>query len=113
MLEQIEDMIKVERQKIVHLVPSGSAEVLKVFPVKNRRVIAGCLIKEGLIRPGDKVVCIRGRAEVAGIVTSLQRDRKETKEVREGHDCGFLTDSFHAWEPGDKVQILTHQREED
>lgn len=114
MFEQIEDVIKAERGKIVHLVESGKAEVLKVFPVKNRRVIAGCMINEGSIKPGDKVVCYRKRVEVgSGIVVSLQRDKKESKEVREGNDCGFLTDTFHAWEPGDRIVIFSHERDED
>lgn len=114
MFEQIEEMIKQARSKVVHLVASGKAEVLKVFPIKNRRVIAGCIIKEGLIKPGDKVVCIRSREEVgSGIVTSLQRERVEAKEVREGYDCGFLTDGFHGWQPGDRVTIFSHERDEE
>lgn len=114
MLEQIEEMIKIERQKVVHLVESGAARVLKVFPIKNRRVIAGCEVTRGVLRSGDKVVCYRGREEIgSGIVVSLQRDRKEAKEIHEGNDCGFLTDNFHAWKEGDKVTIFTHEREED
>lgn len=114
MFEQIEEIIRTERSKIVHLVEAGKAEVLKVFPVKNRRVIAGCMINEGMIKPGDKVVCIRKREEVgSGIVATLQRDKKEAKEVRAGNDCGFLTDTFHGWQPGDRIVIFSHERDED
>lgn len=113
LFEQIEGMIKAERRKIVHLVESGKAEVLKVFPIKGHKVIAGCMIKEGILRIGDKVVCTRSRQEVgSGKVVTLQRDRKEAKEIFAGNDCGLLTDSFHGWAVGDRITIFTHQQEE-
>jgi len=112
LVEDIEAMVKAERKKVVRLVERGVAEVLKVFPIKNQKVIAGCLIKEGIVRPGDKVVCIRGRKEVgSGKIISLQRDKKVVAEVREGHDCGFLTDEFHDWHVGDIVNIFAYVSE--
>jgi len=114
LFEQVEDFIKTERRKIVHLVEAGKAEVLKIFPIKGQKVIAGCLIKEGILKIGDKVVCIRAREEVGhGKVVTLQRDRKDAKEIHAGLDCGLLTDTFHGWAVGDRVTIFTHQREED
>jgi len=114
LFEQLEEMIKTERRKIVRLVEAGKAEVLKVFPIKGHKVIAGCMIKEGVLRIGDKVVCIRSRQEVGGgKVVTLQRDRKDAKEIFAGNDCGLLTDTFHDWSVGDRVTIFTHQQEED
>lgn len=114
MFEQIEEMIKTERRKIVRLVEAGKAEVLKVFPIKGHKVIAGCMIKEGILKIGDKVVCHRARQEMGGgKVVTLQRDRKEAKEIFAGNDCGLLTDSFHDWMVGDRITIFTHQQEEE
>ena len=113
LFEQIEEIIKTERCKIVHLVEVGKAEVLKVFPIKGHKVIAGCMVKEGVLKAGDKVVCIRSRVEIgSGKVVTLQRDRKEAKEIREGNDCGLLTDTFHGWVVGDRITIFAHQQEE-
>ena len=113
LIEEIEEIILAERRKIIHLVPVGTAEVLKVFPIKSQQAIAGCMIHEGLISLGDKVVCMRRKKEIgSGIVTSLQRDRREAKEVHEGNDCGFLADTFHTWRVGDTVKIFTHQTDD-
>jgi len=114
LFEQLEGMIKTERCKIVHLVESGKAEVLKVFPIKGHKVIAGCMIKEGILKIGDKVVCHRSRQDIgSGKVVTLQRDRKESKEIFAGNDCGLLTDTFHDWQVGDRITIFTHQQEEE
>ncbi|MDQ5890393.1 MAG: translation initiation factor [Candidatus Dependentiae bacterium] len=114
LFEQIEALIKTERRKIIHLVEAGKAEVLKVFPIKGHKVIAGCMIKEGILKIGDKVVCTRSRQEIgSGKVITLQRDRKEAKEIYAGNDCGLLTDSFHDWAVGDRITIFTHQQEEE
>jgi translation initiation factor IF-2 len=114
LFEQVEALIKTERCKIVHLVEAGKAEVLKIFPIKGHKVIAGCMIKEGILKVGDKVVCIRAREEIgSGKVTTLQRDRKDMKEIYAGLDCGFVTDTFHGWAVGDRVTIFTHQQEEE
>jgi translation initiation factor IF-2 len=113
LIEEIEELILAERRKIVHLVPAGTAEVLKVFPVKGQQAIAGCMVHEGVVSMGDKVVCIRRKQEIgSGIVTSLQRDRREAKEVHEGNDCGFLADTFHEWRVGDTVRIFSHQTDD-
>jgi len=110
LLEEVEELISQQRKKVVLLESSGSAEVLKVFPIKGNKAIAGCLIKTGVIKVGDKVVCFRKRKEIgSGLVTSLQRDKKIVPEVHEGNDCGFLTDSFHGWEPGDRIEIYAHK----
>ncbi|MEI7580170.1 MAG: translation initiation factor IF-2 [bacterium] len=114
LFEQVEALIKTERCKIVHLVEAGKAEVLKIFPIKGHKVIAGCMIKEGILKVGDKVVCIRAREEIgSGKVTTLQRDRKDMKEIYAGLDCGFVTDTFHGWAVGDRITIFTHQQEEE
>ena len=114
LIEEIEEMILTERRKIVHLVEAGRAEVLKVFPIKSQMVIAGCMVHEGAVSIGDKVVCIRRKEEIgSGIVTSLQRDRRESKEVHAGNDCGFLTDVFHKWQVGDTVKVFAHKSDEE
>jgi translation initiation factor IF-2 len=114
MFEHIERLLLEERRKIVRVVEAGKAEVLKVFPIKGHKVIAGCMIKEGVLRIGDKVECIRAKTVIgSGIVTSLQRDKREIKEVHEGYDCGFLTDTFHGWQVGDRITISTHEKLED
>lgn len=112
LLEEIEERLVVEKHSIINLVETGTAKVLKCFSLKGGSVIAGALIVSGELKEGDKVVCMRNRKEVgSGIVKSLQRDKKSMAKVLEGQDCGFVTDSFHDWQPGDKIVIYTHERE--
>lgn len=114
LVEEIEDVLNKRRTREVKLVKTGGALVLKVFPLKNNTVIAGCGIKSGALKKGDDVVCLRNGIEVGrSTVKSLQREKKTVKEVRDGQECGFITENFHGWQPDDVVEIYSRVVEED
>lgn len=83
----------------------GEAVVLKVFDIKNLGVIAGCYIREGRFNKEGTVIVYRGNRKVGeGSIKSLQRDRKQVKEVHSNYECGFLVEGFDAWQPDDRVE---------
>lgn len=90
---------KMVRKKI------GEATVLKVFDIKNLGVIAGSYVKDGRFSKDGTVVIYRGNRKVGeGAISSLQRDRKQVKEVHTGYECAFLIAGFDAWQPDDRVE---------
>ena len=82
----------------------GTGVVKKVFDIKGRGVIAGCLVKDGIFAEKSVVYCLRGGVKVGeGRMTSLQQNKKTSKEISAGDDCGFICQGFSSWVEGDKV----------
>jgi len=111
MTEFLEELLKEHEPKITIRKKVGEAVVRKVFDLGKRGVIAGCYVSDGLVPKDGVVVCIRNNDEIGeGKIVSLQRERKNVKEVHSGHECGFITDSFHGWQVEDAVHIFLEEK---
>jgi translation initiation factor IF-2 len=110
--EALEALVKQPKKAIITITKAGEAVVLKVFPLKDNTVIAGCQITNGVFGRNGKVICFRRGAKVGeGRIVSLQRDRKSVKEVHSGFECGFITDDFHEWQVNDVVHFMMETKE--
>lgn len=113
MTEMFEKMIHKTRKAVMVSTKVGEAVVRKVFDLKEKGVIAGCYVTEGIIPRNAKVVCMRGNKKIGEAkIDSLQRDRKVVKEVHSGYECGFVTDSFHDWQVDDVVQCFVEKAQQ-
>ena len=111
MTEELEEMIKEREEEVSVFKKIGEATVRKVFDLKKRGVIAGCYVSDGIVTKNSVVACMRRGQEIGrGKITSLQRERKTVKEVHAGHECGFITDSFHDWEVDDTVHVFLEEK---
>ena len=80
------------REKIL-----GYAEVRQVISVSKVGKVAGCMVKEGLVRRGAKVRILRdGVVIYNGALTQLKRFKDDVKEVKESFECGM---SFENYDP--------------
>lgn len=106
LLEDLEDLAE-SKKKIVYISKKiGEASVLKVFDIKNLGVIAGSLVKSGMVSKDSTVKIYRGKQKIGeGPIKSLQKEKKTVKEVQAGFECGFLVDGFTAWEIDDRVEF--------
>ncbi|PPE03828.1 translation initiation factor IF-2 [Holospora curviuscula] len=83
----------------------GKAEVIKVFHVKKASSIAGCLVKEGMLRRGEMVKIFRDKTLLfEGEIKSLRHIKNDMKEVKFGYECGMILDGFDGFEVGDRVE---------
>ena len=99
--EMLVKMLVPEEQE--HLL--GKAEIIKVFHVKKASSIAGCLVKEGLLRRNEKVKIFRGKHMVfTGDIKSLRHVKNDMKEVKFGYECGMIVEGFDAFEVGDRIE---------
>jgi translation initiation factor IF-2 len=86
----------------------GRAEVVQVFHVKKSATIAGCLIKEGLIRRGEGMRVRRGNKVVfEGQVKSLRHLKDDVREKSAGYECGITTDGYSDFQIGDSLECFT------
>jgi translation initiation factor IF-2 len=84
---------------------SGTAEVKDVFKIPKVGQIAGCSVKEGIIKRGDKVRVIRdGLVAYNGTIFSLKRFKDEVREVASGLECGIKIEDYNDIKIGDIIE---------
>jgi translation initiation factor IF-2 len=83
----------------------GHAEVRAVFKLTKAGTIAGCYVKDGLVRRGAKVRVLRAGEKVfESNLDSLKHLKDDVREMAQGYECGIGVDNFNAWQEGDIVE---------
>lgn len=73
----------------------GEAEVLQTFQFSKVGTIAGCIVRDGLIKSNSLVRVIRdGLVIHEGKIASLQKEKASVKEVKKGFECGITLEKF-------------------
>lgn len=86
----------------------ANLEVLDTFKVSKVGTIAGCMVKEGKIKPDSKVRVIRdGIVVYTGELGSLKRFKDDVKEVVTGLECGLNVTNFNDVKKGDTIEAYT------
>ncbi|MDR3792488.1 MAG: translation initiation factor IF-2 [Terracidiphilus sp.] len=90
----------------------GRAEVLNVFHIPKVGTIAGCSVKDGVIRRDAEIKVMRGSEQVfKGKVVSLKRFKDDAKEVTNGMECGIGLSGFgNDLKTGDVIEAFTTEK---
>jgi translation initiation factor IF-2 len=89
----------------------GRAEVLNVFKITKVGQIAGCVVRDGLIRRDASVRVLRDGAELwKGKIASLKRFKDDASEVRQGVECGIDLAGFKDIQAGDIIEAFTTEK---
>lgn len=92
----------IERENVIGLV-----EIRKVFDTSKYGKIAGCYVKEGIIRRNVLVRLIRDNSVIhTGAIQSLKRQKDDVKEVKEGFECGITLDRYDDIRTGDTLEVF-------
>jgi translation initiation factor IF-2 len=90
---------------------AGRAEVLQVFKITKVGQIAGCVVRDGLIKRDNQVRVLRDGAEVwKGKIASLKRVKEDVAEVRQGVECGIDLAGFSDIKAGDIIEAFTTEK---
>ncbi len=106
----IYELIKILEEKIKNIAnpePTGILEILAIFNQKNlqKQIIGGKVIS-GVFKNRAKFKIERNNEIIGdGTVLSLQSNKKDTNEVKEGNEAGFMVNSNIAIRAGDKLII--------
>jgi translation initiation factor IF-2 len=96
-----------EREEIL-----GTAEVRATFKISKVGTVAGCYVKEGVIRRNANVRLIRdGVVIYDGKIASLKRFKDDVKEVSAGYECGLALENFQDIKVGDVIECYTIVKE--
>ncbi|MDO5701181.1 MAG: translation initiation factor IF-2, partial [Bowdeniella nasicola] len=90
-IEDIENAMKGMLKPIYEEVQLGTAEVRQVFRSSKAGLIAGSIVRSGLIKRNAHARLLRDGVVVADDlqVVSLRREKDDVTEVREGYECGI------------------------
>ncbi|MCY1145209.1 translation initiation factor IF-2 [Actinoplanes sp. Pm04-4] len=107
-IEEIEAALKGLLKPEYEEVELGTAEIREVFRSSKIGLIAGCLVRTGLIRRNAKARILRDGTVVAENVTisSLRRFKDDATEVREGFECGLTLSGFGTPQVGDVIETF-------
>ncbi len=97
----LEGLLAPEEKEIV----LGEAEVRQTFKISGVGTIAGCFVRNGVIRRGAKMRVIRDGVEIYdGAISSLKRFKEDVREVRDGLECGIGVENFNDVKVGDVLE---------
>jgi translation initiation factor IF-2 len=90
---------------------AGRAEVLQVFKITKVGQIAGCIVRDGIIKRDAQVRILRAGEEVwKGKIGSLKRVKDDVAEVRQGVECGIDLAGFKEIKAGDIIEAFTTEK---
>jgi len=85
----------------------GLVEVKQVFRISKVGVVAGCAVKEGLVKRGAQVRVLRDNVVIhTGELDALKRFKDDVREVKAGYECGISLKNFSDIKEGDQFEVF-------
>jgi translation initiation factor IF-2 len=86
---------------------TANVEIREVFKITKVGSVAGCMVRDGKIKRGNKIRLIRdGIVIYTGELGSLKRFKDDVKEVAQGYECGLNIQNFNDIKVGDIVEAF-------
>ena len=83
----------------------GTAEIRQVFSISKVGNIAGCMIKDGIVKRGSRVRLLRDDTVIhEGKLSTLKRFKDEVREVKDGYECGMGFENYNDIKEGDLIE---------
>lgn len=85
----------------------GLVEIRQVFRIPKVGAIAGCMVKDGVVKRNNQVRVLRDNVVIhTGELDSLKRFKDDVKEVREGYECGLSLRNYQDIQEGDQLEVF-------
>ena len=105
LIEEIQAAMKGMLAPTFKEIVTGQAEIRKLFKVSKIGTIAGCKVTSGVIKSNSKIRLLRdGVIVFEGKLGSLQREKDQVKEVKEGFECGMTIEGYNDEKEGDIIE---------
>lgn len=84
---------------------TATIEVQEVFKITKVGTVAGCIVREGKIKRGNKLRLIRDGIVIhTGEIDALKRFKEDVKEVGVNFECGISFKNYHDIKVGDIIE---------
>ncbi|OGY88058.1 MAG: translation initiation factor IF-2 [Candidatus Kerfeldbacteria bacterium RIFOXYA2_FULL_38_24] len=91
----------------------GSLKILAVFKTETKHVVVGGKVEEGVLKKGAPLKILRQNKMVGeGVLSQLQKDKKNISEVAKGSECGLRIDDLNDAQAGDVVEAYEAEETE-
>jgi translation initiation factor IF-2 len=98
----LEGLLKPEEREV----DLGRALVQQTFKISRIGVIAGCRVLAGTVERNTRARLIRDSTIIGDYpIDTLRREKDDTKEVREGMECGIKLSGFNDIKEGDLMEV--------
>nr|WP_232036839.1 translation initiation factor IF-2 [Buchnera aphidicola] len=95
-------LVPINKQKII-----GLAEVRSIFKTPKFGLVAGCMVKEGVIKKDNPIRVLRNNIVIyEGELESLRRFKEDVIEVRSGIECGIGVKNYNDVRIGDMIEVF-------
>ena len=83
----------------------GQAEIRKIYKFSKTGNIAGCYVIDGIIKSDAKARLIRdGVVIYDGSINTIQREKDQVKEVKQGFECGITLNNYQEIKENDIIE---------
>jgi translation initiation factor IF-2 len=97
----LEGMLKPEKREA----ELGRALILRTFVISRVGTVAGCRVLSGTMQRNSRMRVIRESRIIGDYpIESLRREKDDTREVREGLECGIKLAGFNDLKEGDVLE---------
>ena len=84
----------------------GTVEIREVFRISKVGAVAGCYVRDGMIKRNSKVRVLRDNVIIyTGELDSLKRFKDDVKEVKNNFECGLSLKNYNDIEVGDLLEV--------
>ncbi len=98
----LEGMLKPEEREV----ELGRALVQQVFKISRLGTVAGCRVLTGIVARDGRARVIRDSTIIGDYpVDTLRREKDDSREVREGFECGIKLSGFNDIKEGDLLEV--------
>ena len=113
LLEDLERTMKGMKEPKYEEVYLGKAEILMVFKLSTSGLVAGSIVRDGVIRRNEHARIIRnGEVMVDTMISSVKIVKDDVKEAGKDRECGIKIDTSD-FKVGDIIECYTLKRIED
>ncbi|MFN5352330.1 MAG: translation initiation factor IF-2 [Alphaproteobacteria bacterium] len=85
----------------------GKAEIRQVFDMSKFGKVAGCIVRDGVIKRGAKVRLIRDSVVIhEGKLKTLKRFKEDVQEVKENTECGVQFENYENIKAQDIIECF-------
>lgn len=111
LVEDVDKALKGLLEPVYADVVIGHAEVRAVFHLPQRRTIAGCYVRDGMVtRNAQARISRNGDVIYNGRVNSLKHFQDDVTEMKAGFECGIGLEGFGDFEEGDVIELYKRER---
>ena len=105
LVEEMEDAMKGMLDPEYEEKVIGTAEVRKLFKFSKVGTIAGSMVTDGIIKSDAKARLVRdGVVVYDGEINTIQKEKDQAKEVKQGFECGITLVNFSDIKEGDIIE---------